>query len=299
MTIAQLNNDFAIPGQLQFSEGKGGFPLIEIDNGQAQATISVYAGQVLKFQPAGANADLLFVSDSAYYQPGKAIKGGIPICWPWFGPDPEGKGRASHGFVRDRQWQVIATQALSDGKTKVTLGLTDTDETRAIWPYAFNFNIEITVGTTLQVELVTRNTDSQDFQVTQALHTYFTIGDINQTNVVGLSGTEYLDKANGGAQKSQVGAVTVAAEVDRIYLNVPSNLTIEDAALNRKINIQATGSKTTIVWNPWIEIAAKMADLGDLDYQKFICVETANAADEVITVPAGGEYRLGATYSLA
>jgi glucose-6-phosphate 1-epimerase len=299
MTIAQLNNDFAISGQLQFSEGKGGFPLIEIDNGQAQATISVYAGQVLKFQPAGANADLLFVSDSAYYQPGKAIKGGIPICWPWFGPDPEGKGRASHGFVRDRQWQVIATQALSDGKTKVTLGLTDTDETRAIWPYAFNFNIEITVGTTLQVELVTRNTDSQDFQVTQALHTYFTIGDINQTNVVGLSGTEYLDKANGGAQKSQVGAVTVAAEVDRIYLNVPSNLTIEDAALNRKINIQATGSKTTIVWNPWIEIAAKMADLGDLDYQKFICVETANAADEVITVPAGGEYRLGATYSLA
>jgi glucose-6-phosphate 1-epimerase len=299
MTITQFNADFAIPSQLHFTEGKGGFPLIKIDNGKAKATISLYAGQVLKFQPAGANADLLFVSENAYYQTGKAIKGGIPICWPWFGPDPEGKGRASHGFVRDRQWQVRATHTLSDGNTQVILGLTDSDETRAIWPYTFDFTIEITVGTTLQVELVTRNTDSQAFQITQALHTYFMIGDIHQTNVVGLSGTEYLDKANGGVQKSQVGAVTIAAEVDRIYLNVPSNLTIEDAALNRKINIQTTGSKTAIVWNPWIEIAAKMADLSDLDYQKFICVETANAADEVINIPAGGEYRLGATYSLA
>jgi glucose-6-phosphate 1-epimerase len=298
MTIAQLNTDYGIDGQLQFIEGKGGFPLIEISNAQATATISVYAGQVLKFQPTGASADVLFLSDSAYYQAGKAIKGGVPICWPWFGPDPEGKGRASHGFVRDRQWQVIATQALSDGRTQVTLGLTDTDETRELWPHAFNFQIVITVGTQLHIELVTKNTGSVAFSITQALHTYFTVGDIQQTSVMGLSGCEYLDKVDGGQQKAQVGAVTIAQEVDRVYLNVPSQLTINDAALNRKIQIDAIGSKTAIVWNPWIDICAKMADLDDQDYQRFICVETANAANEVIEVPAGGEYRLGATIAI-
>jgi glucose-6-phosphate 1-epimerase len=298
MTIAQLNTDFGLNTQLQFIEGKGGFPLIEITNAQATATISVYAGQVLKFQPTGASADLLFLSDSAYYQAGKAIKGGVPICWPWFGPDPEGKGRASHGFVRDRQWQVVATQALPDDRTQVTLGLTDTDETRAIWPHAFNLQIIITVGTALNIELVTQNTGSTAFSITQALHTYFTVGDIQQTSVVGLSGCEYLDKVDGGQQKPQTGAVTIAGEVDRVYLNVPAQLTINDASLNRKIQIDATGSKTAIVWNPWSEICVKMADLDDQAYQRFVCVETANAADEVIEVPAGGEYRLGATISL-
>lgn len=295
MTIAQLNQDFGITGQLQFIEGPGGFPLIAITNAQATATISPYGGQVLKFQPAGATADVLFLSDRAYYQAGKAIKGGIPICWPWFGPDPEGKGRASHGFVRDRAWQVIATQALSDGRTQATLGLTDTEATRAIWPQAFNLQIIVTVGTQLHIELVTKNTGNTAFSITQALHTYFTVGDIQQTNVTGLSGSEYLDKVDGGQQKAQVGAVTIAQEVDRVYLNVPSALTINDANLNRKIQIDATGSKTAIVWNPWSEICAKMADLDDQAYQGFICVETANAANEIIEIAAGSEYRLGAT----
>jgi glucose-6-phosphate 1-epimerase len=298
MTIAQLNAAHAIAGQLEFIEGKGGFPIIVIDNGKAKATIAVYAGQVLKFQPASASADVMFLSDTAYYQPGKAIKGGIPICWPWFGPDPEGKGRASHGFVRDRQWQVASTQTLADGSTQVILGLVDTDETQAIWPYSFNLAIEITVAETLKVELVTRNTGDQAFPITQAMHTYFSVGDISQVNVLGLSGTEYLDKVDGGQQKRQEGAVTVAGEVDRVYLDVPANLTIDDQIWGRKINIASTGSKTAIVWNPWSEIAAKMADLGDTDYQHFICVETANAANEVVTVAACAEYRLGATISV-
>jgi glucose-6-phosphate 1-epimerase len=298
MTIAEYSAAHSIAGKLQFIEGKGGFPLIEIDNGQAKATISIYAGQVLKFQPAGASHDVMFLSDTAYYQAGKAIKGGVPICWPWFGPDPEGKGRASHGFVRDRLWQVASTASLADGSTQVILGLIDTAETRLIWPYAFNLAIEITVGHTLKIELVTRNTGDQAFSITQALHTYFTVGDISQVSVVGLAGTEYLDKVDGGQTKTQDGAITVSQEVDRVYLNVPATLSIDDRALNRKINIVSTGSKTAIVWNPWSEIAAKMADLGDMDYQRLICVETANAANEVVEVGAGTEYRLGATIGL-
>lgn len=297
MTIAQLNSQYGIAGKLQVIEGKGGLPMIEVDNGQAKALISVYAGQVLKFQPSGA-AEVMFLSESAYYQSGKAIKGGVPICWPWFGPDPEGKGRASHGFVRDRLWNVVATEMLPDGSSKVVLGLTDTAETQAIWPYGFDLAIEVTVGSTLKIDLVTRNTGDQTFSITQALHTYFSVGDVTKTNVVGLSGTEYLDKVDGGQQKSQVGAVTIVESVDRVYLNVPSTLTIDDAVLNRKIQIESTGSKTAIVWNPWAEISAKMADLGDQDYLKMICVETANAADDVVMVAPGSEARLGAVISV-
>jgi glucose-6-phosphate 1-epimerase len=298
MTIAQLNSQYGIAGKLQFIEGKGGLPIIEIDNGQAKASISVYAGQVLGFQPAGASDDVMFLSETAYYQSGKAIKGGIPICWPWFGPDPEGKGRASHGFVRDRLWNVSSTETLPTGGTKVVLGLVDTVETQAIWPYAFSLAIEITITSQLKVELVTRNTGDRAFSITQAMHTYFAVGDIGKTTVVGLSGTEYLDKVDGGQRKQQVGAVTIGQEVDRVYLNVPAMLTIDDGGLGRKIQINSTGSRTAIVWNPWSEISVKMADLGDQDYLRMVCVETANAADDVVEVPAGGEARLGAVISV-
>ncbi|MGI8935891.1 MAG: D-hexose-6-phosphate mutarotase, partial [Phormidesmis sp.] len=129
MTVDQLNQEFGIPNQLKIIEGKGGFPVVEVDNKRAKARISVYSAQVLSFQPNGETEDLLFVSENAYYQTGKATKGGIPICWPWFGPDPEGLGRASHGFVRNRMWSLLSAEETPDGETKVRLGVTADEET--------------------------------------------------------------------------------------------------------------------------------------------------------------------------
>ena len=274
------------------------FPIIEIDNGQAKAEISVYAGHILAFQPIDEPVGVLFLSEQTAYQSGKAIRGGIPICWPWFGADPINQGRPNHGFVRNRLWQVFSTETLSDGSTKVVLGMVDTDDTQAIWPHSFNLTIEITVSHSLNVELVTRNTGDQSFTLTQALHSYFTVGDISHTQVVGLAGTNYLDKVAGYAQRAQIGDIEIVEEVDRIYQNVPPSLIIDDAALGREIRIASSGSNTAIVWNPWSGNSAEMADLKDDDYQRFICVETANAADEVVEVPAGGEYRLGMTVSV-
>ncbi len=298
MTIDELNNGYAIEGQVEFVAGKGGFPLARIDNGKARALISVYAGQVLSFQPADQSEDLLFVSDVAYYQEGKAIKGGIPVCWPWFGADPEGRGRVAHGFVRNRAWSVRASEALADGDTQITLGLVDNDETRRIWPCAFDFSLEVTVGNRLKVELVTRNTGDQPFTITQALHSYFHVGAIGQVQVLGLENTDYLDKAGDGSRKTQAGAIRIDEEVDRIYLDVQPELVIEDAALGRRIRITSTGSHTAVVWNPWADISANMGDLKDDDYQHFVCVETANAATDIIEVKQGGEYRMGADYRL-
>jgi len=298
MTIEQLNADYGLPGQLKFVEGKGGFPLIEIDGPKAKASISVYGGQVLSFQPANEPEDLMFLSEKAYYQEGKAIKGGIPVCWPWFGPDPEGLGRPSHGFVRNRLWEVLGTETTADGEVKVKLGVAATAETREIWPEEFEMAIAISIGDTLTVELITRNRGDRTFFITQALHTYFKVGDIQQVKVIGLEELEYIDKPDGGAKKTQKGAVTFASEVDRIYTNVPNELVIEDAAFGRKIYISSTGSKTAIVWNPWVEISANMGDLEDEDYKRLVCVETANAADDIVEVSPNSEYRLVANYRI-
>ncbi|SDW83863.1 D-hexose-6-phosphate mutarotase [Nitrosomonas oligotropha] len=297
MTIEQLNTQFGIAGQLEFIAGNGGLPMIQVKTAKAKALISIHAGQVLSYQPAGEAEDVMFLSAKAYYQDGKAIKGGAPICWPWFGADPEGKGRPGHGFVRNRAWNVIATEALANGDIKVTVGLDDTPETQAIWPHAFSLRQEIVIGDSLNLSLITRNTGKEKFTITQAFHTYFKVGDISRAKVSGLAGCDYLDKAGGGnTQKHQTGDVTIDAEVDRIYLNVGNTLTIDDAALNRCIQITSQNSKTAVVWNPWEKIAKDMADLEDHDYQRLLCVETTNAADDVREVAPGGECRLVASY---
>ncbi|UOG91593.1 MAG: D-hexose-6-phosphate mutarotase [Candidatus Thiothrix sulfatifontis] len=279
--------------------GNGGLPMINVSNDHADAVISVYAGQVLSFTPKGA-ADVLFVSDKAYYAEGKAIKGGVPICWPWFGADPEGKSRPAHGFMRNRMWSEWETRENADGSTTVILGVESSPETLAIWPHAFRLAMEITFGKTLQLALVTRNTGDAAFNITQAMHTYFAVGDIAQTTVTGLDGTQYLDKAadGNGATKQQDGAISINSEVDRVYLGVPAELAIVDGALNRTIRITSSGNNTAVVWNPWAKIAAGMADLQDDDYTRFVCVETTNAADDVVEVAAGGEFRLTAEYGV-
>ena len=290
--------EYEIENELQFVDIEHGFTYIEINNARAHATISTYSGQVLSYRPKSQKDDLLFVSDKAYYEDGKAIKGGIPVCWPWFGADPDDRGRPAHGFVRNRQWDVTASESLADGSTRVVLGLSDNDQTRAIWPYAFELSIEIIVGDTLRVALKTRNTGSEAVKISQALHTYLYVGDIGKVSVLGLDGLSYLDKVEDFAEKTQSGPVTIEGEVDRIYRGVTGELVIDDAALERRIRITSSGCSTAVVWNPWIEVAASMGDLEDGDYRRMICVETANAGPETVTVTAGGEYVLAAEYAI-
>jgi glucose-6-phosphate 1-epimerase len=298
MNIEQLKAKFGKADQVNFIEGKGGFPFIEVTNQEAAALISTYAGQVLSYRPKGITDDLLFLSERAFFQQGKAIKGGIPICWPWFGPDPKGLGRPAHGFVRNRQWSVAGVQASSGSETKLQLELQDGPGTRELWPYSFQLQLEISVGATLGVTLITRNRGDQPFVISQALHTYFKVGDIDRVKVLGLEGKDYLDKVDNGERKTQANALMIEAEVDRIYLDVDRELIIDDPTLQRRIRIASGGSQTAVVWNPWSSITAQMADLQDRDYRYMLCVETANAAQELVEVPAAQEYRLQANYRI-
>ena len=292
MDIEQLNIEYGIAGQLKFVKGSGGFPFILISNRSAKALISVYAAQVLSFQPAEEYEDLLFLSQKSYYDEGKAIRGGIPVCWPWFGSDPVDLKRPNHGFVRNGLWTVSGTKASADLETRVKLRFPEPVQRESCWQHAFELELEISVGNTLTLELITRNTGAQKFSITQAFHTYFHVGNINQVQILGLEDTEYLDKLDEGTQKHQTGAVTVSEEVDRIYTGVKNELIIDDSVFNRRIRIASTSNKTAVVWNPWTRTSAMMPDLENDDYQHFICVEAGNLVTDAVDIPPGSEYSL-------
>ena len=272
-------------------------PFIKINNRKASALISIYAGQVLSFQPVNEPEDVMFISDNAYFQQGKAIKGGIPICWPWFGAASEDAVQQDHGFVRNNFWSVLSVTSTENGDTKIKLEFDETEKTRKIWPHSFYLSLEITVGNDLTLELYTRNTGNQPFIMTEALHSYFNVGDATQVKVLGLEHTEYLDKAENFVKVCQVGAVTLSEATDHIHTGVKHNLTIDDPAFNRKIRISSTGNKNVVVWNPWSKGSAEMKDLANDDYKYFICVEIANAADSVKIEP-GCQYKLISHYSV-
>lgn len=293
MNIDSLNTRFARDNECRFYVGKGSFPAVEINNRYARAQVSLYGGQLLSFQPKQGE-ELLFVSESAFYTEGKAIKGGVPICWPWFGDDPEGLGRPAHGFVRNRVWDVENVATTEQGETEIMLGLVDTKDTRALWPYAFHLQLTMRIGESLSLMLTTTNMGSEVFSLSQALHSYFAIDDITHVAVDGLQGIDYIDKtSNESALMRQQGAVSITGEVDRIYLNPPSVLQIIQVQKKQTIHLASSGSHSVVVWNPWAAIARSMADLREDDYQRFICVETSNAGTDVVRVPAGALHTLG------
>jgi len=299
--LNELNNEYAFPDQIIFGEGKGKLPVVTITTAKARAVISLLGGQVISFQPADATQDLLFVSDRAYFKVGKSIKGGIPVCWPWFAEAPEGltaNMSPFHGFARTAPWGVIATGVHQNGNAEVVLRLHDSELTRTIWPYSFELEQRIHIGDVLSLELSTRNTGASPFQITQAAHTYFSIGDISGIRIYGLDGVSYLDKVDSFRRKKQQGPVTIDREVDRIYQKVRAPLMIHDPSFQRGIEIESQGSETAVVWNPWIKISAESEDLADDDYRRFVCVETANAADEVIRIEPGAQHTMAVTYRI-
>jgi len=296
MSIQQLNHDFAIPGQLEFIKAEGGFPFIKIHNASATALISVYGGQVLSFKPHDQAHDLLYLSPKSIYAEGKAIRGGIPVCWPWFGPDPKGLNRPNHGFVRNNYWLVTRTEALSAAETKITLVFKESSKKERTWQKPFRLQLEITIGTGLSLRLCTENTGENAFSITQAFHTYFRVGHINAVQIQGLEGCEYFDKLDQGAQKIQQDVVTIGEEVDRIYTDVQKQLLLLDAAYKRRIQITSCSTKTAVVWNPWVKTTRKMPDLANNAYKEFICVEAGNIALDLVQIQPGSSASLSANF---
>lgn len=293
---------YAIPGHLSLRTGANGLAFADIDNAHGTASLCMQGGHLMSWRPKDGAEPVVWLSPVATFVPGKSIRGGAPVCWPWFGPHATESGWPSHGFARTVPWELADTAALSDGSTSIGLTLMPTEGTRAQWPHEARLSLKVTVGSRLRIELTTHNPGPQDVVLGEALHTYLRISDIGAVEVQGLDACEFVDKVAGGARKVQRGAVRFAGEVDRVYLNTSTDCVIVDPGLKRRIEIAKTGSRATVVWTPWVEKADKMGDFGpgrdgQGGWREVVCVESANALDNVVSVPAGGSHTLSVSYA--
>lgn len=296
-SLESLNQRFGITGQVSFVSLPGELCAVDIKNNFATARILLQGAQLVHWQPAG-ERPVIWLSPAAKYVGGKSLRGGVPVCWPWFGPHASEAGFPAHGVARTRLWQVSDVGTTDSGAIRVTLQFSPGVDAQAHWPYASSLELSIIVDAALTMTLVTRNESDTSITVGQALHTYFAVSDVRQCQVRGLEGVEFLDKVDNLQRKQQAGAVTIDGEVDRVYLGTASDCVIEDPQWQRRIHIAKTGSNTTVVWNPWQEKAAAFGDMGVDDYLRMLCVESANAEDDVVVLAPGGEYELSVRYSV-
>jgi glucose-6-phosphate 1-epimerase len=291
-----LNERFGIKDSVIFKESPGELVTIDINTRNASASIALQGAQVLTWAPVN-EKPVVWLSPAAKYLANKSLRGGIPICWPWFGPHDTHPEFPAHGVARTAPWQVKSVELLHDGRICLIFSLPQTVDTGAYWPYVTPLQYSVTIGDTLELELLTRNESETDIILGEALHTYFAVSDVRNIRVRGLQGCEYIDKVDQAKRKHQDGEVNITGEVDRVYLNTNAECIIEDSNWKRRIHIEKQGSHSTVIWNPWIEKSDKMGDLGDEGYLNMLCVESANAADNVVTLPSRGEHRLQVKYS--
>ena len=281
-TLDQLQSQFALPGALRFESGAGRLSFAAIQTEQAQARLCLQGAHLVTWQPAG-HQPVIWLSPTALFAPGQAIRGGIPICWPWFGAQAQ---RTSHGFARNLVWHLRATAMLPNGSVQLRLELTDSPETRAVWNHGFKLELECIVGHSLSLRLQTSNRDRMPIAITQALHTYLAVGDITQTRVLGLEDCLYQDKLRDFAWERQQGSIDFVGETDRIYADAAESCIVEDQAWQRRIRIAKQGSRSTVIWNPWHERAAALSDMPAESFRGMLCVETSNAGvDQVLLGP--------------
>ena len=275
--------------------GAGGLPRARVSGARADAELYLQGGHLTRWQPHGA-APVLFLSERAAYAPGKAIRGGVPVIFPWFGPHATDRKAPMHGFARACPWRLVSSGPGAEGAVVLELALDDDASTRRLWPRAFTLRYRVTVGDALHLalEVVNVSPDPVTFEV--ALHTYLSVGDVEAVTVSGLEHTPYIDKVDALARKRHgAGPLRLSGETDRVFLGTRARCVVDDRVLGRRLIVDKTGSATTVVWNPWAAKAREIADLEPDGWRRMLCVETANAADDAVTLPAGGRHVMTAT----
>lgn len=294
--LAALNHRFEIPGIAKIVEDHAGLPAVRIHTPEVSGEIYLHGAHVTSWRPAGAE-EVLFVSAKTRWQDGAAIRGGVPICFPWFSERTEGPKSPAHGLVRTKTWQL---EAITHADSNVTVALsTAADEaTKKSWLGDYHLLFCATFGEQLRLELIVTNHGDISFRFEEALHSYYRVGNVESVRLRGLNGVAYLDKTAGRHEKHQRGEVVMSAETDRIYRNTSASVEIEDPVLRRRILVAKEDSRDTVVWNPWAEKARGMADLGADGWRQFVCVETGNVGDHGVTLGEGQAHTMSALISL-
>ena len=285
------------PGVVDFEVTPGNLTTFRIHTPLLTARFALQGAHLIDFIPNG-GVPLLFVSANSQFAAGKAIRGGIPVIFPWFGPRAGHPESPMHGLVRTRAWELSGVEVQEDGAARVTFTFESSPETLAFWPHAFHLKLEFILGKDLAVRWEVQNPGDAPFLFEQALHPYFPISDVFKTSVSGLKGVQYIDKADALSVKTESSeAICFSAETDRLYVDTASTCVLEDKAAGRRLVISKTGSESSVVWNPWIDKAAALSDLGDEEWKQFVCVEQVNADRNALALKAGQTHVFTVRYS--
>ncbi|MDX9875749.1 MAG: D-hexose-6-phosphate mutarotase [Spongiibacteraceae bacterium] len=296
--------------QLQASPSPPGFtlrqrnelPVIEINNAHARATIALQGAQLLEYTPHG-QQPVIWLSEQAAYQRGQSVRGGIPICWPWFGalernPEPvramtRGTDLPAHGLVRSLDWALRRIDQQHDhtqqdttqqDTTAITFGHITDCRSQQHWPHCAELELEIRMGRSLRLQLTTRNLGAALITLTQALHTYFAVSDITAVEVTGLEQLRYIDTLDNWRETAQAGSVRFTDETDRIYCDVPERLVLHDSGWHRRIEIRTRHSSSAVVWNPWIGKSQRLSQFASDAWRGMVCIETANVLEDSVAI---------------
>lgn len=268
--------------EVSVTEPEPGFPVLEVKTSVSEATIALHGAQVLTWTLTG-HPPVLYVSPKAKMTEGIPLRGGIPICWPWFNEHPEDSTLPKHGFARNRFWELVSGEAFGKEATLV-FKLCSDEETKQLFPYDFELTATIRVSDKLRVKLNMKNTGEEIYRVSSALHTYLSVGNIERIQLEGVKGSHYMDQLSDQTEAQyQEKNLQIKEEVDRIYQSMSSVL-VRDLDRHRSVFVDKAGSRSTVIWNPWKEKSKSLSDLPDKGYLEFVCVECANAGTDKPTL---------------
>jgi glucose-6-phosphate 1-epimerase len=292
----ELDRRFGIPGVAKVCEGNGGLPRVLISGSLGHGEIYLHGAHVTSWKPAGAD-EVLFLSTKTRWEEGQAIRGGIPICFPWFRAKADDPRAPAHGFVRTKTWQIESVTDTEAG-VAVTMFTASDEQARRWWPGEFRLEHRVTFGSGLNLELICTNTGTTPLRFEEALHTYNRVGDVGRVRLQGLDSVRFLDNTASNKEKLQRGDVMIDSQTDNAYMDTRSSVDLSDADLRRRIRLTKSNSVTTVVWNPWREAAAGLRDLGDGEWRQFLCVEASNIRDAAIHLAPGQQHKMTAVLSV-
>ena len=290
---------------LEFTE-RGELVCLEVTTPTVTAAVALHGAHLLGWQPAG-EQPVLFLSERSEFAKDKAIRGGVPVIWPWFGPRSEAVRPApedapkspSHGFARTAAWR-LQFAAVTQEQVHLTFTLGPTEASRAFGFDAFRLVYEMTLGRELTLRLTVGNEGAEELRFEEALHSYFAVGEIERVALLGTEVTEYLDKPDGMKRKRQADApLRFSEETDRVYLATTETCRVEDEASGRVLAIAKQHSHNTVVWNPWAELTAGLADMEPEGWHRMLCVETANVGEAAIRLAPGRTHTMQARVNVA
>jgi glucose-6-phosphate 1-epimerase len=287
-----LADRFDIPGVATVVEGNGEMQKVCITSAQATGEMYLHGAHVTSWKPADTK-EVLFVSSKSRWENGRAIRGGVPICFPWFGGKVDDPNAPAHGVVRTREWGLESIAQVGNS-VAISMFTESDEETARWWPGKFRVNYRVTFGTELTLELMVTNTGNKPFRFEEALHAYYLVGNILETRVKGLHGIEFIDKTDGNRKKVQNGEIAVNSESDRVYLDTTDAVEIEDAAFHRRTRVEKENSRTTVVWNPWVVKANSLPDFADNEWMRMICIEVSNVSDFGVNLAGGQQHKMTA-----